>query len=182
MVRQGTHMRCDCAGLIDVCPFLLCVPLPRYHYYLEMGVNEDKHIAPFRCIALVRGCRALAAGGGGGRARKADVVPAETYSWLVLETLAVGYGAQTVSLPVSTKPLDLPPTSPHPLPLPPPMCVPPFPCREEWAANVLSLVPLAPPRGVSQQYYDSLLHSALQEMHDDYVNSMKRAIINYVVL
>lgn len=47
---------------------------------------------------------------------------------------------------------------------------------------MLSLVPLAPPRGVSQQYYDSLLHSALQEMHDDYVNSMKRAIINYVVL
>lgn len=86
MVRQGTHMRwAECCLSLP----LVCAPC-RYHYYLEMGVNEDKHIAPFRCVALVRGCRALAAGGGGGRGRKVDVVPAETYSWLVLESLGVG--------------------------------------------------------------------------------------------
>ena len=55
------------------------------------------------------------------------------------------------------------------------------PFREEWAANVLSLVPMEPPPGVSQQYYDLLLHASLEEMHAEYISSMKKAIVNYII-
>jgi hypothetical protein len=55
------------------------------------------------------------------------------------------------------------------------------PFREEWAANVLSLIPMSPPPGVSQRFYDLLLHSSLEEMHSEYVSAMKKAIVNYIV-
>ncbi|KAG1665808.1 hypothetical protein FOA52_015301 [Chlamydomonas sp. UWO 241] len=72
----------------------------RYHYYVEVGVNEDKHVAPF---------------------------------------------------------------------------------REQWAANALSLVPAGPPPMVSQEYYDGLVATSLEEMHDEYVTSMKRAVVDYII-
>ncbi|KAG2490029.1 hypothetical protein HYH03_011494 [Edaphochlamys debaryana] len=55
------------------------------------------------------------------------------------------------------------------------------PYREEWAGNALGMVPPAPPKGVGQQYYDTLLRSSLEEIHAEYVTAMKRSVVQYVV-
>ncbi|GLI65190.1 hypothetical protein VaNZ11_008652 [Volvox africanus] len=55
------------------------------------------------------------------------------------------------------------------------------PFREEWAGNALNMVPHTPPYGVSQQYYDVLLRSSLEEIHAEYVTAMKRSMVNYVI-
>ena len=55
------------------------------------------------------------------------------------------------------------------------------PFREAWAAAALDLVPPEPPSHVSLQYYEGLLRSSLEEMHDDYIYSMKKAIVDYVI-
>ncbi|GFR45764.1 hypothetical protein Agub_g7181 [Astrephomene gubernaculifera] len=55
------------------------------------------------------------------------------------------------------------------------------PFREEWAGNSLGMVPPAPPYGVSQQYYDALLRSSLEEIHAEYVTAMKRTMVDYVI-
>jgi len=55
------------------------------------------------------------------------------------------------------------------------------PPRPEWAEHVLELVPPGPPRGVSQEYYDDLVESAMAEMEGEYYASVKRAIVDYVL-
>ncbi|KXZ48211.1 DHC-9 protein [Gonium pectorale] len=55
------------------------------------------------------------------------------------------------------------------------------PFREEWAGNALGMVPAAPPFGVSQAYYDSLIRSSLEETHAEYVIAMKRSMVDYVI-
>ena len=56
------------------------------------------------------------------------------------------------------------------------------PFNEQWAVNALSLLPAAPPEGVTQEYFDLLLHSSLEEMQVEYVAAMKKAIVNYVMM
>ena len=56
------------------------------------------------------------------------------------------------------------------------------PFNEQWAVNALSLLPAVPPEGVTQEYFDLLLHSSLEEMQVDYVAAMKKAIVNYVMM
>lgn len=53
------------------------------------------------------------------------------------------------------------------------------PLKEEWPVHVMELVPPEPPRGVSQEFYDNLLRESRREMEDDYLCSMKRAIVDY---
>ncbi|MEW5299252.1 MAG: hypothetical protein WDW36_002285 [Sanguina aurantia] len=55
------------------------------------------------------------------------------------------------------------------------------PFRQEWAANVLQLVPQGPSEHVSQAFYDTLVCSTLEEMCHEYVYSMKKAMIDYVI-
>lgn len=55
------------------------------------------------------------------------------------------------------------------------------PFDETWAANALSLIPPSPPRGVSRQYYDSLLLFSMEEIHHEYNKAMKKSIVDYVL-
>lgn len=54
------------------------------------------------------------------------------------------------------------------------------PFREEWAGNALALLPPLAPAGVSQEYYDALIRSSLEEMHAEYVTAMKKSMVKYV--
>ena len=54
------------------------------------------------------------------------------------------------------------------------------PFREEWAGNALALLPPLPPPHVSQEYYDALIRSSLEEMHGEYVTAMKKCMAKYV--
>ena len=53
------------------------------------------------------------------------------------------------------------------------------PLKEEWPIHVMQLVPPEPPRNVSQAYYDNLLRESRKDMEDDYLFSMKKAIVDY---
>lgn len=55
------------------------------------------------------------------------------------------------------------------------------PFREEWAGNALALLPPYPPARVSQEYYDTLIRSSLEEMHSEYVTAMKKSVVDYVI-
>lgn len=55
------------------------------------------------------------------------------------------------------------------------------PFREEWAGNALNLVPPDPPPHVSAEFYDHLIRSSLEEMHADYLYSMKKTMVDYVI-
>ena len=43
-------------------------------------------------------------------------------------------------------------------------------------------VPPQPPPFVDDAFYDSLLRSSLEEMTSEYAYSMKKAIVNYVIM
>lgn len=55
------------------------------------------------------------------------------------------------------------------------------PPEQIWAEHALSLVPPAPPRGVSDEYYDILIENSMREMEREYYSSVKRSIVDYVL-
>ena len=55
------------------------------------------------------------------------------------------------------------------------------PFRQEWIENVLSLLPAHRPVSLPDDYYQQLLEEAVDEMKADYVYSMRKAIMLYVI-
>ena len=55
------------------------------------------------------------------------------------------------------------------------------PFRQVWIENVLSLLPPARPAALSEEYYEQLLEEAVEEMKADYVYSMRKAIMSYIM-
>lgn len=55
------------------------------------------------------------------------------------------------------------------------------PPEQIWAEHALSLVPPAPPRGVSDEYYDILIENSMREMEREYYSSVKRSIVDHVL-
>ena len=55
------------------------------------------------------------------------------------------------------------------------------PFRQVWIENVLSLLPPHRPANLSEEYYQQLLEEAVDEMKDDYIYSMRKAILHYVL-
>ena len=55
------------------------------------------------------------------------------------------------------------------------------PYQDFWKTVIFSLVPQAPPRNVSQDYYDTLIKESLEDIDRDYKYSAKKAIVDYVV-
>ena len=55
------------------------------------------------------------------------------------------------------------------------------PFRSEWIQNALSLLPQTDQFTLSEDAVQSILQGAVDEMKDDYVHSMRRAIMQYVI-
>lgn len=55
------------------------------------------------------------------------------------------------------------------------------PFRQEWIENVLSLLPPHRPATLPAEYYQQLLEEAVDEMKADYVYSMRKAIMLYII-
>ena len=55
------------------------------------------------------------------------------------------------------------------------------PFRQSWVENVLSLLPPRRPGAMPEEYYQQILEEAVDEMKADYVYSMRKAIMHYVV-
>ena len=55
------------------------------------------------------------------------------------------------------------------------------PYQDFWKTVIFSLVPPAPPRNVSQEFYDNLVKESLEDIDRDYKYSAKKAIVDYVV-
>lgn len=55
------------------------------------------------------------------------------------------------------------------------------PFRQSWIENVLSLLPAHPMPNLQEDYYQQLLEEAVDEMKADYVYSMRKAIMHYVI-
>lgn len=55
------------------------------------------------------------------------------------------------------------------------------PFRQSWVENVLSLLPPRRPDSLPEEYYQQILEEAVDEMKADYVYSMRKAIMHYVV-
>jgi len=56
------------------------------------------------------------------------------------------------------------------------------PYRDQWAANALALVPQTPPPGVSEDFFYMTIESCLREVHGDHQRSMRRSIVDHLVL
>jgi hypothetical protein len=55
------------------------------------------------------------------------------------------------------------------------------PFRESWIENVLSLLPAHRMPNLQEDYYQQLLEDAVDEMKADYIFSMRKAIMHYVI-
>lgn len=55
------------------------------------------------------------------------------------------------------------------------------PFRQEWIENVLSLLPPHRPATLPDEYYQQLLEEAVDEMKADYVYSMRKSIMLYII-
>lgn len=55
------------------------------------------------------------------------------------------------------------------------------PFRQAWIENVLSLLPPHRPAHLPEDYYQQLLEEAVDEMKADYVYSMRKAIMQYIL-
>lgn len=55
------------------------------------------------------------------------------------------------------------------------------PFRQAWIENVLSLLPPSRPAALPEEYYEQLLEEAVEEMKADYVYSMRKAVMSYVL-
>ena len=55
------------------------------------------------------------------------------------------------------------------------------PFRSEWIQNALSLLPPSEHVTLSEEEVQSILEGAVHEMKDDYVHSMRRAIMQYII-
>jgi hypothetical protein len=55
------------------------------------------------------------------------------------------------------------------------------PFRQSWVETVLCLLPPTKPTHLSDQYFQQLLEEAIDEMKADYVYSMHKAIMHYIV-
>jgi dynein heavy chain, axonemal len=55
------------------------------------------------------------------------------------------------------------------------------PFRVEWVENALALLPPAASLTLPEEAYQELLKDAVDEMKDDYMHSMRRAIMQYII-
>lgn len=55
------------------------------------------------------------------------------------------------------------------------------PFRQAWIENVLSLLPMEQPTHLDDDYYQQLLEEAVDEMKADYVYSMRKSIMDYII-
>jgi dynein heavy chain, axonemal len=55
------------------------------------------------------------------------------------------------------------------------------PYRSEWIQNALSLLPQSERLRISQEAVQSILQASVEEMKDDYVHAMRRAIMQYII-
>lgn len=55
------------------------------------------------------------------------------------------------------------------------------PFRVEWVQNALALLPQAASLTLSEETYEGLLERSVDEMKDDYMYSMRRAILHYII-
>ena len=53
--------------------------------------------------------------------------------------------------------------------------------KSEWMKHILSMTPGGPLPGLTQEFYDAFMKEGLKEIYDDYIFSVKKAIVDYAV-